>query len=321
MTDKHHPPTFRVESNSAFRTNSVGLAGVPFPLAAEVFERDGVYGIGGAAVRAADLVDVLEAFAQPVVTVQSLGHYWFDPEDHREWTPGEIARDQGVEAEAHDVTWAGHSELLVLRRGDLGRFLAELYPYNIAVLDAPGPVSAAAADEMALAVGTSGPDTSVLQELPDAGLYFSGHDDCYFHVESRDPALPVRVFARLLTLAAGAALLVDDEAVTVVEPHSELVRAILARSAHWSGPIGEPEPDGTVRLDLAAGKWRLGTRLPARADLSARYDPTTGRWHLAEPEAGIGTEPGTGHRAEPGAGSRPEFDPGPGPDANPDLTF
>ncbi|MET7303385.1 hypothetical protein [Embleya sp. NPDC005575] len=331
MTDEHNPPTFRVQWSSAFRTNSVGLAGHGFPFAAEVFERDGVYGIGGAAARVCDLVDVIEAFAQPVVTVQSLGHYWFDQEGRREWTPGEIAREQGVEAEAHDVTWAGHNELLVLRRSDLGPFLAELYPYNIDVVDAPGPVAAAAADEMALAVGTRGLDTCVLHELPDAELHFSGHDDCYFHIESRDPVLPVRVFARLLTLAAGAALLARaetstetssepstepsveprTEAVTVVEPDAEFVRAILARSGHWSGPVRAPEPDGTVRLDLAADKWRLGKRLPPQADLSACYDPTRGRWHLVESEPEFEAEPD----AEPGFGSAPAPTSTTGPDS------
>ncbi|MFI6981283.1 hypothetical protein ACIBSV_22180 [Embleya sp. NPDC050154] len=285
MTDEHGPLAFRVEADAAFGVNSLGLGRAGFPFAAWVSEYNGVHVIGGVAARVVDLVDVLEPFAQPVVTVQSLGHHWFDSEDLRVWRAAEIAREQGVEAVGHDVTWAGHTELLALRRTDLSRFLAELYPYNIDIVDAPGPVSAAAADELALAVGTRASDGGVLAELPCADLHFSGHDDCYFHIESRDPALPARVFARLLTLAVGSALVADGEAVTVVEPHRAFVDTILARSPRWWGPIGASDPDGTVRLDLAAGEWRPGVPVPTHADLSIRHDPSTGDWQLTRPES------------------------------------
>ncbi|MFI9066402.1 hypothetical protein ACIGQE_31800 [Streptomyces sp. NPDC053429] len=61
-------------------------------------------------------------------------------------------------------------------------------------------------DELALVLGTTGVDEPLLSHLGGSRVWFSGHDDSYVLLETRDPALPGAVLARLLTLPAGAAL-------------------------------------------------------------------------------------------------------------------
>ncbi|MEU7067793.1 hypothetical protein [Streptomyces sp. NPDC046161] len=61
-------------------------------------------------------------------------------------------------------------------------------------------------DELARVLGTTSVDEPLLSHLGGSRVWFSGHDDCYVLLETRDPALPGAVLARLLTLPAGAAL-------------------------------------------------------------------------------------------------------------------
>ncbi|MYW04861.1 hypothetical protein [Streptomyces sp. SID3343] len=118
-------PGFAVSARSAFGVNCIGMvARASFPVAFRTRTHDGVYVVDGAALRVADIADVLTPFAQPVAVVLDIGHSWCDPEPaFRIWQAHEIARDQRVAVEVHDMAWAGQGELLVLDRDDLGRLV------------------------------------------------------------------------------------------------------------------------------------------------------------------------------------------------------
>ncbi|WP_119726317.1 hypothetical protein [Thermomonospora amylolytica] len=72
---------------------------------------------------------------------------------------GRIVRELGVEAEVHDIGWAVpdravSDELLVMAWRKLGRFLDDLSPYEIEIVDVGSRPSPDGADELALVVNT-----------------------------------------------------------------------------------------------------------------------------------------------------------------------
>jgi hypothetical protein len=120
-------PAVRVDRFNAFLVNRVGLDGPGFPLSISVEALDGLWVATGTAVRALDLVDVLAASAHDFAVLLNIGHNWFGDDD-APIRPREIARRQGVQVRAHDITWASFSgedpsDLLMLRWRDLDRFL------------------------------------------------------------------------------------------------------------------------------------------------------------------------------------------------------
>jgi hypothetical protein len=123
--------------------------------------------------------------------------------------------------------------------------------------------------------------------VPGATLYYSGHDDCYVHLETTDPTAPSRLLARLLALKAGAVLLDEDEeidTVTVVEPPADLVVGLLARSDHWLGSAARSSPtEVTVGLAVTQGPWRLSDPLPELLPYRLTVDLSRGTWVAPEP--------------------------------------
>ncbi|MFE9421787.1 hypothetical protein ACFYNO_02360 [Kitasatospora sp. NPDC006697] len=277
----------------AFGVNCVGMARDPFPLSFSAQEAAGCWQLRAAAVRAVEVADLLTgATANDTVVVVDLATNSFLDEKYRQLPLARIAAAQGVEPVVHPRgEWAAGAsglgeEFLVLRKRELGGFLGDDWaPYELGLVDLPAPPGAEELDQLALAVGTASSDEPLLPQLPLSQWYFSGHDDCYLWLETRNAALPSLLLARLLALAAGAALLAETgaEPVRVPEPEPSLAAALLAENPHWVGAVGEVTAEA-VRVDLVPSKrpWRLGERVPEAAGRYARLGRPDGGWTLGQ---------------------------------------
>ncbi|WP_433334211.1 hypothetical protein [Spirillospora sp. CA-294931] len=241
-----------------------------FPGAFAVVERDGALVVDGVAASAAELVDVLGTGALETAVVLNVGqNSWMD--DYEPWTLGRIARHQGVRADVHDIRWAASprfrsDDLLVLPWEDLPRLLDGWSAYGIEIFDCDGTPDP---DALALAVNTAEPGGLTLPALPGARVYFSGHDDFYVHVETRDDRLPGRIFGRLLGLQADAA-----------PPPGELVDELLRHGERWVSVLTSAQ--GTVALELVPTEvaWRLHDPVPPGVSHVAVVEGGGAGWEL-----------------------------------------
>ena len=123
-----------------------------------------------------------------------------------------------------------------MRRDALPRFLDGWSPHELTLADMPGSPDPERTDEIVLALGTAAYyDEPVLPGLPGSCLLYSGHDDCYLHVESTDQTVPPALLSRLLALLAGSAL-AHAFPVEVPEPATVIAESLTADHAHWTGP-------------------------------------------------------------------------------------
>ncbi|MCI4066924.1 hypothetical protein MRQ36_31930 [Micromonospora sp. R77] len=280
----------RIDRSAAFHVNALGVRCDPFPLTFSLTTAGELRTIAATAAGATELSDVLAALGQAYAVVLNVGTNSFLDDDLQQWPLSRIAREQGVDAVAYDIRWAASrywsDDLLVLPWAELDRLLAGWSSYDIEILDAPGPLSPGTADEVALAVNSQDLTTAMVPAVPGATLYYSGHDDCYVHLETTDPTAPLRVLTRLLALKAGAVLLAEDEhvgTVTVVEPPADLVTGLLARSDHWLGSVARTSPTGvTVSLAVRDRSWRLGDPVPELLPYRLTLDVPRGTWVAAE---------------------------------------
>jgi hypothetical protein len=120
-------------------------------------------------------------------------------------------------------------------------------------------------------------DPPVLSSVKAASTYFSGHDDCYFYVESRTNRIPQAILCRLLALLAGSALLRGRAAADVPEPSLDLAAELLSRSDQWVG-LATLRPSGNVTVDLSPTGWRLNQPIPNRPTVAAVLDLSSGAW-------------------------------------------
>jgi hypothetical protein len=239
----------RVDARNAFRTNRLGLDGTGFPLTINVSASQDIHIVNGTAARTCDLIDVLSSAAQNTAVVLNVDQYSrLDPHDDP-LRSHEIARQQGVQSTAHDITWtqahgSAPSDLLTMSWSDLHRFFDGSWShYGADIMDAEGPLPDDVADEVALAFHLQSQDSCLPHEFPQSRVFYSGHDDCYLHVQSIDPTMPARILTRLIALFGGSALLDDNtESVTVAEPQLSTAENMLRESEHWVGTI--PPPTG-----------------------------------------------------------------------------
>ncbi|MFC4147623.1 hypothetical protein ACFO0M_15310 [Micromonospora mangrovi] len=290
MTDQDGRPV-RVDRWAAFHVNAQGLGQEPFPVAFSLVSAGGLHTIRAAAASAAELADVLAALGQEYAVVLNVGTNSFLDEDWAQWPLARIARAQGVTATAYDIRWSASrhwsDDLLVLPWTEMDRLFAGWSCHDIEILDAPGPLSPGQADEVALAVNSHDQTTAMVPDVPGATLYFSGHDDCYVHLETTDPTGPVRMLARLLALKAGVVLLGEDEeteAVTVAEPPRDLLARLLTGGEHWVGRAARTSPtELTVSLAVTGCAWRLADPVPERLPYRLVLDLPGGTWVALEP--------------------------------------
>lgn len=278
-----------VGPHGGFSVNGLGLARAPFPLSFSVRQVEGSWLVDATAAQANELADVLAHAAQGSVVIVDLATNSFLDEDDRFWPASRIAAGQGVDFQAHSLDMLASDviglseETLVLRRQDLGRFLAGWSPYELTLVDVPGTPTPERLDEIALVLGTATHNEPVLPDLAGSRLWFSGHDDCYVAIESTDPAMPATVLGRLLTLLIGSAL-ADAGPVEVREPDNAIVAGLIAESPHWIGKLGAVA-GSTVSVDLSATTepWRLSQPSPDQIDHTAVYDAKHRAWELTAP--------------------------------------
>ncbi|MEV7417220.1 hypothetical protein [Streptomyces sp. NPDC089919] len=284
-----------VGRTGAFSVNCVGVERLPFPLSFSVGAADGVWRVTAAAAQAGELADLLQGAANGSVAVVALETFSYLDENGHPLRPSLIAVDLGVPCAVRPLgAWASGThglgeEILVLDRGQLPRLLDGTWsPYELTLIDLPTGATPEDVDALALVLGTTGFDEPVLERLGDSSrLWFAGHDDCYLALETRDPALPAAVLARLLTLLAGSALAArtDGSPVCVPEPGPAVAERLVATAPHW---IGSPDTvtEDLVSIGLTAlpSPWRLDDPMPPRADLHAVLDVRNGTWRIATPE-------------------------------------
>ncbi|MFE9636115.1 hypothetical protein [Streptomyces sp. NPDC006463] len=280
-----------VGREGAFSVNCVGVECRPFPLSFSVREAEGVWRVTAGAAQAGELADLLVAVANDAVVVVSLETNSFLDEDWRTLRPSLIAAELGVPCTVHPLgSWASGTygladELLVLDRDRLPRLLDGSWsPYELTLIDVPAGLTTEQFDELALVLGTTGVDESLLGCLGGSRVWFSGHDDCYVLLETRDHALPAAVLARLLTLLAGSALaeLTEEPSSRVPEPEPWLPERLIATAPHWVGALGTvTEELVTIRLAALPDRWRLNVPFPEHADLTATLDVRHGTWRIA----------------------------------------
>ncbi|THA50126.1 hypothetical protein [Streptomyces sp. A1136] len=279
-----------VRQQGAFSVNSVGVERRPFPLSFSVRETEGLRRVTAGAAQAAELVDLLVDVANDAVALVSLETNSYLDEDWHSLRPALIAADLGVPCTVHPLgPWAAGTnglaeEFLVLDRHLLPRLLDGTWsPYELTLIDVPADVTTEQLDELALVIGTTGIDEPLLSRLADSRVWFSGHDDCYVLLETRDPALPAAVLARLLALLAGSALTerVREPFSHVPEPGLWLPEQLIATAPHWIGALSDVTGD-LVTIGLAArpDPWRLGDSFPQQADLTATLDVRHGTWQI-----------------------------------------
>lgn len=282
-----------VGRQGAFSVNSVGVERRPFPLSFSVREAEGLWRVSAGAAQAGELVDLLVAVANDAVAVVSLETNSYLDEDWHPLQPALIAAELDVPCTVHDLgDWASGTnglgeEFLVLDRDLLPRLLDGTWsPYELTLIDVSADVTPEQLDELALVLGTTGIDESLLSRLGDSWVWFSGHDDCYMMLETRDPALPAAVLARLLALLAGSALaeLTEEPFARVPEPEPWLPEQLIGTAPHWTGVLSHVAED-LVAIGLAAlpDPWRLGVPFP-QADLTATLDVRLGTWRITPAE-------------------------------------
>jgi hypothetical protein len=245
--------------------------------------------VDATAAQATELADVLMRAAGDTIVVVDVGTNSFFDKDNVQWPLPRIAAGQGVSCQVHPLGALasgviGLSEdAVAMRRDDLSRFLAGWSPYELTLVDMPGSPDPGRMEEIALAIGTAAHDKPVLPSLPGSRLRYSGHDDCYLHVESTDRTVPAALLSRLLTLLAGSAL-AGAFPLQVPDPSAAITTTLIAEHAHWTGRLGTVSKDTvTISLSAVAAPWRLGDPLPERTDRTLSYDVLRGLWRTPGP--------------------------------------
>lgn len=274
LTDRFNP----------FCVNRVGLHGGPFPLSVDWRRSDGVWTAHGTALRAFDFVSAASGLLPPIALAFNIGQTAFVDGD-RVSPASRIAALQGVNVEVHDISWASRgfesSELLEMESGQLLQFLDGWSMYDLDLLALAERRASASIDQIVLAVNTHTiEDPPILSQLESSAVYFGGHDDCYFTVETRDERLIRAILGRLLTLIVGSKLLDDAPECAVSEPDEKLVDAILEQGKALVGVAAQDEA-GDVTVRLTQGVWRLGNAVPNNPSMLASYRSTTRQWSVA----------------------------------------
>ncbi|MFB6618761.1 hypothetical protein ACFCV9_31830 [Streptomyces sp. NPDC056367] len=278
-----------VGREGAFSVNCVGVERRPFPLSFSVRQEEGTYVVAAGAAQAGELADLLAAAASGPVAVVSLETNSYLDADWHPLRPSLIAAELGVPCTVRPLgPWASGThglaeEILVMERSRLPRLLDGTWsPYELTLIDLPTDVSPEQLDAFALVLGTAGVDEPLLGRLGDScRLLFSGHDDCYVLLETRDSALPGAVLARLLTLLAGSAVaaLTDGPSSYVPEPGPWLPERLMATAPHWIGALETATEElVTIRLTALPAPWRLDVPIPQRSDLTVELDVRLGSW-------------------------------------------
>jgi hypothetical protein len=278
--DLHNNP-FRVDR--IWRRRPVSLSISAWPAV------DGLSVIDTAGARTVDLLDALRPAGHPSVAVLNVTHNaWLDDENSNPLPMRDVARNLAVPAVVADVGWttpdAGFgNDLLIVTWPDLDRLLRALEPGQADLLDVP--TATVDPDLLALVVNGLGPAENVLPTLPGSTFYCTGDDLLGHFIETTDAALPGRLFARLLAMFAGAALLGTAAAVDVPELDPATATDLLGRAVQWIATVARCTPGSTVTIGLSSGtgRWQAGDPLPPDPELLLTFDAQSGTWGSPHP--------------------------------------
>jgi hypothetical protein len=264
---------------------------VGFPISLKCEEREHVFTTSGTYLAGADLAPLLVEVAASVTAVFNVAYSIVD-DDGVPATAGEMAAYIGIQTDVHKI--AGGQEFLVMASADLPAFFGgwrQFGGYDVDVLDWPAPPTAADVGAAVAAVERPAKqgrrfltrrqeqrlEGLVLSSLATPTVYYHGHDDTYFELESRTDRLTGLVLRRLLALEAGSAW--RRQRVTVPDPGDHIAAKLLDESHAWTGEISESTPE-SVSIALAPVAWRLGQRHPRKPAYYAVFDIPSKEWEL-----------------------------------------
>ena len=277
-----------------------------FPISLQVQEREDVLTTFGTELRGVDLARLVVEFGAlaPVAVVF----------EERITVPdeiigtGEMAAEMGIRMDVYETL--GGREMLVMATVDLPAFF-DAWPgfggYDVDVIDLSSPPAGEDAEEICSAVdrswerpmtawqrrlggrrpstppsfragyrwGSLGP--AVLSSLETPTMYYHGHDECYFAVESRTDRLPRLILRRLLALKAGAAW--RRQKVIVPDPAEDVAAQLLDESREWVGEMYESTVE-SVTIELSPIGWWPGKRVPRKPAYVAVFHIPAQQWEL-----------------------------------------
>lgn len=273
---------------NAFTTNTVGLEGLPFPLSISRSETLWGTTLHLTALRLADIADLFASRLAPHVLVSNAGHYVFEsPGSYDIVSLSEVARRLGIDRVEFDIGWSLHQraesamEAIEVLPSAIGELAEAYHFYDIELIDSDIAWDQGRVDEVVLALGTSGAET-VVGDLDRSSTRFSGHDDCYAWIETRSAELADAVTSRTIAIFVGTMLSNAGMPPEVVEPDTNVLRHLLARSSDWTGhPSDAAVSSDAVDMSLAAAPWRLGELPTGQVDGVLSYRLASGQWYVS----------------------------------------
>jgi hypothetical protein len=260
----------------------------------EVEERDGVFTASGVVLTGVGVAELLVTEVRPVSVVFNIGYSIVD-EDGGPAGAADMAADIGVRADA--LKMANGQEMFAIASTDLRAFFVgwtRFGGYDVDVLDLalrPGPEDV---ERISAAIERSQEGETkrrrrlrdrqrppaVLSSLEAPTIYYHGHDDCYFTLETRTNRLPSLVLRRLLAIEASNAWMRQPP--DLPDPGEDVAERLLDQSPAWTGKIVETTPEW-VAIALWPRPWRLGQRsepFDRKPAYWAVFDIPTKQWEL-----------------------------------------
>lgn len=264
----------RVRVPNALTINTLG--GQPFPVSASI-EHEGDLTIGYLfPIQLRDLADLVVDVTQPNLLLFGL-----DRSDYIQNEAGDfIVRP--IEDALRDIVepLANEDGELILRSVDLPRVFGDMETYNAHIVDLPS-TEVDIADLWCTGLGHDFRSGPVLPEYPTSRLFVDSHDDCYVYVESREPELPLRMIARLLsTFAATALFNAGASASHVTQPTPQFVSEVLGDKGEFGAAQELAEAtDHELRLPFAQVRQRGGDAVATPTHVLT-ISASDGRWGL-----------------------------------------
>jgi len=226
------------------------VVGRPFPVSVTCESRDGISSTWLCPIQAVDLVDLFVTGAGPYAFLCDVGVADYEQDEEGAWreVPLSAALPAGVTSLAED------SETLLLPTAHLADVVARLVTYNLTVIDVSEPALDLASLWCALHEHETEEVPTLLAAEQSTRLLRS-HDDCYAHLETRDPTLARLAVARLLAITAGTLRMCAESQIGgSLGPSSEASPeadedAVLARSPRLSARVLGQGPGAAV-LDV-----------------------------------------------------------------------
>jgi hypothetical protein len=267
--------TWKASSRSAMATNSIGLAGRPFPVWVHVEVRDDVVSVGLGPVTGAELLGALALPADQRLLLfdTAIGSVDCSSGVARSLTLADCMADVTTDFEAF-----GPDELAASAAA-VADMLGDTYLYDYALTDLPDTC-----DPVDVWAALSGHNWVESPALARSGgeFYASVHDDCYACLEVRDPRTARRVIGGLLAIAMSNAAMVDGEWPEAIAPDEQIIDELLGEVGAFVLDTGAAEVrPGDIVVRFVRQRWKLGVTVDA-CDGFLRDDRVTGRYDVLD---------------------------------------